>query len=582
MRADPGLLYYFLERVIEGGGWPPADFRTDPRVEHPALTDLPALDSISQEFPIAWAYLLAGRPVPLHVFALWFMGIFASLTAVGVYLLALELTGRIRWACLAVLLSSVLLSGYRTIGFILIREDFSVPFFVLHLALLARAARVRTPAAMALCALALAAALASWHAMRFVVTVEVLCLFLWFLRTGQNPVRARGAWLVPAIVAAASLAVPFLRRTGFLLSAPMLLALGLLAAAWATSRGRGRLATTAIGVSVVVGLGLGRAALAIHGGWDDYSHVSQLLVAKILHLGQLPADPAALPFEARMMWQGPFSTLALTTWPVLFGAGLCVFLPAAAAAAWGWLSGKGEATASLLGAFTAAGLAGAWLVERMMTVPAIALPVAAVVFLGRLRLHRVALALMIGAVLWQGAVFARVMASYRIGWYETPEVAREYRAFLRALPGLVPEGEAVVADPVVSTAILAHARRSIVLQPKWEASEQRRRLQDFLVTFFHGTPEDLRRLLLEKYRCRYVLVDRGLWARTRYIAGLPLAQSAPTPGTAAAALLGAEPGRPDSVPGYRLRYGNPTGRSGSASGLLRLYELIEPAAAPPA
>jgi hypothetical protein len=143
LKSDTGLLYYITTRILEGGGLPPADFRADPRVEHPETSDLPAMETVGQEFLVAWAHLLTGGRLPLFVLATIVMGVFASLTAIGVYGLALELTGQVRWAVCAAVLYAILPANYRTIGFILIREDGSLPFFALHLWLLVRALRIR-------------------------------------------------------------------------------------------------------------------------------------------------------------------------------------------------------------------------------------------------------------------------------------------------------------------------------------------------------------------------------------------------------------------------------------------------------
>ena len=35
LKSDPALLYYVTERILAAGGLPPADFRADPRIEHP-------------------------------------------------------------------------------------------------------------------------------------------------------------------------------------------------------------------------------------------------------------------------------------------------------------------------------------------------------------------------------------------------------------------------------------------------------------------------------------------------------------------------------------------------------------------
>ena len=77
LRSDPGLLYYFTERIVEAHGAPPPDFRVDARIEHPETTDIPATFTIGQEFVVAWGYLLSGAHTPLHVFCVWIIGIAA-------------------------------------------------------------------------------------------------------------------------------------------------------------------------------------------------------------------------------------------------------------------------------------------------------------------------------------------------------------------------------------------------------------------------------------------------------------------------------------------------------------------------
>jgi hypothetical protein len=126
-------------------------------------------------------------------------------------------------------------AAYRTAGFVLLREDLSLPLFALHLWLLARAVRRPSVGAWAGCGLAALAALATWHAMTFVVTLELACVFAWLLRTGRSPLAVGRAWIAPAVVAVGSLFVPVLWSKLLLLSVPMQLAVGLGVAA---ARGR--------------------------------------------------------------------------------------------------------------------------------------------------------------------------------------------------------------------------------------------------------------------------------------------------------------------------------------------------------
>ena len=186
LRSDPALLYYLTERVVESHGGMPLDFRANARIEHPETTDIPATFASGQEFVVAWAYLLCGKGMPLHVFCVWIMGIWVSLTALCVFGLALELSRRVEWAALAAALYTAMPVNYRTVGWILMNEDFSVPWLALHLWLLARAVRVRTPMSIALASLPLVVAVSTWHATPFFVALEAACVFAWFQRTARN------------------------------------------------------------------------------------------------------------------------------------------------------------------------------------------------------------------------------------------------------------------------------------------------------------------------------------------------------------------------------------------------------------
>jgi hypothetical protein len=195
--------------------------------------------------------------------------------------------------------------------------------------------------------------------------------------------------------------------------------------------------------------------------------------------------------------------------------------------------------------------------------------------LARLRSRSLAVACASGALLVQASLFAGFVREHRIGWYQPVQEA-ELAALVRAIPALVPEDEAIASDFVNSTAILAHTRRPIVLQPKYEMRHSRERAGEFLQAFFEGTPDDLRRLVLERFRCRYLLVDRAvLGAGSRYAAGIPPGAGL-DPRSAAAVLTSQDAAVLEGVSGYRLVYRSPPSllqTNGAPSDFFRLYEL---------
>jgi hypothetical protein len=581
LKSDPALLFYMTERIVDAGGGVPGDFRADPRVLYPLETDLAARFTVGQEFVAAWAYLLFGRGLPLHVVCVIVMALSASLGAVGVFGLGLELTRRPVLAGLCAVAFACLPANYRTIGFILVREDFSFPWFLLHLWLAARAVRVGTLRSLLAAALALGIAAATWHATVFFATLEAAAIFLWFLRTGHNPLRVRAAWIVPAALIGLGVCVPVLREKDFVLSPPLLVLYGLTAAgAWSRSTGsRSRLADLGIALGTIGGgLALAWARSRAGGGVGDSSHVFGLVAAKLRHLGRLPADPLQLTPEVRLMWQGPFDTLDLTRWSEgsLYAVGTAVLV----LGVWtlGTLRRPAPEETSLKGPLlllTALSLPVAWLIARTVILPGALLPVVAALAASRTR--RGPLLLACGTALL-GLLIGVYLSRHRITWYLPPQRQEELARMLEALPRFVPDEEAVAADFMTSTAVLATTGRPILLQPKYEDRLSRERAERFLETLFQGTPDDLRSWL-EAHSCRFVLLDRyTLWFLGRYAAGVAPNAAEPPPGSAAATFLGQDEDALRGVPGFRLLYRSPADivqSDGTPTDFFRLYELTE-------
>ncbi len=584
--SDPALLYYFTERISENGGTAPAELRADPNFQWPDQVDALAFETVGQEYVAAWWHRLFGGGQPLHVSCLDSMAWSASLTAVGVYLLAAELCGSALWGGLAALLFALLPSSYRTIGIMLLREDFALPWFALHLGLLAWAARKRTPASYVCCGLALLAALATWHAMGFVVAMKAAILVAWFLRTGRNPLAARGAWLVPAVVAVGSLLVPVLRAKTALLSLPMQAAAGLLLAAAVMRRAgakpwHGRVAAL-LGIAATAGAAIAVAHL-VGGGQGDYSHVVRLLLAKLRFGGALPADPRLLDFEARLLWQGPFETATVGALITGFGLALlpCAWMVVSQLPA--WARGRGDEPRALLAGFTALAFFAAWLVARTEVVAGVAAPVAMVAVAASLP-PRWLKALAAAVLLLVGSLhLAWYFERFRIDWYSTwqaqPDGTVKWSPHPRqvTLPRLLawvdaelPAGAPIVADMVTSTALLAHTRHPIALQPKYESIESRRRIEQLLTALYHGTPADVA-TLMEKWRCRYFVVDvKSLGPGSLYLAGLKEDGSErPGPDSAAARFLDR---RASEVAGFKLLWRS---APDPARDLYRVYERVD-------
>jgi len=576
LRSDPGLLHYITERIVENGGLPPDDFGADARIEHPGSSDIPAMFTVGQEFVVAWGYLLwnyvtSDADTPLHVVAVWIMGVFASLAVLGVFGLAFELTGRLRWAVLAGSVYLLLLGNYRTIGFIFIREDFSLPWLALHLYLFARALRVRTRFAILATALTLIFAASTWHAMGFVLAMEAIVLLGWYLRSGENPMAHRDAWMGLAVIALGSLAVPVLRAKGFLVSLPVLVVTclwvaGQLERSGRMSSARARLAAPILLVALVL------VTRLVDGGQGDYSHVVELMTSKVLNAGALPTDPSELSFDARLLWQGPFATATARDMFGFLGAGLALIAIAFVWGCYGWLRQRGDSRLLALLGFAVAGVLSALLVRRMAVLPALLLPVVAACAVHKLRSPSVRALAITLFLAFQGVYFYVGIDGYQCPWYHPPARGVELAEVVRWAEEHIPSDEAIATDYETATAVLAHGRHPILLQPKYETTSSRRRIEAFSDAFVHGSLADYRALLIEN-NARYTLVNCDFWSRNLYTAGIQISENwSPDPRTPFVNFCNLDASLYKNLPGFRLVF-HSAGRSGS--GRMRVFELAD-------
>ncbi|MBK8977302.1 MAG: hypothetical protein IPM29_15430 [Planctomycetes bacterium] len=583
LRSDPGLLFHFTQELIANGGATPADWGADPTLEFPATCDVPAMFTVGIEYVVAWLHPLLAGTAPLHVFCVEVAAVLASLALLGVFGLAFELT-RSRWdALIAALACATLPAAWRTLGFVLIREDLSLPLYALHLWLFARAARTRGYGSALLASVALVLALATWHALGFVVALQLGALWLWYVWSGRNPFVDRRALGAGLLFVLGCVLVPVLRAKLALLSLPVQIAASL---ALAGALGRARATTAprrlalAGGTLVASAAALGGLAALLPGG-GDYRHVVSFALAKLAHLGQFPADPSSLDFDARLLWQGPFATMPAALLWTSYGAALVGLVAVVAAGLRSWRA-RDSADASFaplaLGALIA--VVASWLVLRLSAVAALVLPVAIVAAVLRRWRPAVARAALAALVVVQLAQLGSQLEDFSCSWYEPPARKLDLRDALAAVERSVPPGEAVCADFMTATAVLAHTGRPAVMQPKYETARSRERTRMFLDAFFHQSPAELQRLIRGTFRTRWFLLDRAsLWTDFRQIAGLRADAQAPLPGTAAWAMLQADPRSLREIPGFVPVYVTPAGLQSDRRrqpGWYVLFEVQDP------
>ncbi len=541
VRSDPGLLYYLSERVASQG----ADaMGLDMHIEHPDGVHIARNYALGQEGLLAFARRWVEPGFPLHLLALRIMALVASLSIVSMYGLGRELTGSQRWGLMAAVIYTFLPAAYRSIGFVFVREDLSLPFFALHLWMAARAFRLRTLASGFLAGLSLAAALATWHAAGFLAAAEAAALWLWFLRKDRNPFSHAAALAALGVVALVCLSVPFLRAKGAILS-PAMIAFGALAVAgvWHSTPRKAR----AIALVSLIGLALaGRWLAHTLGTTSDFDHVLGLIAAKLRFRGELPLDPSLLSFDVRMMWQGPFATLERAAARREFGPSFLALLVLLVAGVVRFVRGRDGDRQQVLSLLLTLLTVGAWMVARMSAALALLLPPLTALWFARKSAKRASVGRR-GLLPFAGAGFLMIQVFTCFHWAQHLELDWHWpvrrdrdRAMVEAIENHVPPGEAVVADFMSSTVILAHTGRPIVVQPKWETASARKKVQRLIRGLYELTPSEFAQQMVEEWQAEYLLLDRHTlqWLRSsRYLAELDLQTGQLPQGSSLAGLL---------------------------------------------
>jgi hypothetical protein len=208
----------------------------------------------------------------------------------------------------------------------------------------------------------------------------------------------------------------------------------------------------------------------------------------------------------------------------------------------------------------------------MIVVPALLLPVVAACALQKVKRPPLRL-LAIGLFfLFQLPYFYFGIHDYQCPWYNPPARNRELAEVVRWIEEHIPSNEAIATDFETGTAVLAHGRHPILVQPKYETARSRRRIEASFEAFAHGDLAGYRAFLIDN-DCRYVLVNREFWNRNLYIAGFQAdAHWRPDPRTPLANFNHPEARVYENLPGFRLVF-----RSGGAQGpgYMRVFELVD-------
>jgi len=464
----------------------------DRDVQYPDTINDWAEFTVAMEVPVGVLYRLTGRlalPLPrFHVFVVWYDCLISSLSIFGVFFLARALWGKEKTGVFASALYIALYPSYgRTVKNLFLREDFAIPLIIFALVFTVRAIQEQKKRDQILAALFWLAALASWHLTQFVMAPFLVAAVLVYLGRGETPPIP---WFVLTL-AAGTVVVPVLRAKQVFFSPTMCGLYALALAVWING-GRKR--------ATLVFAGWATALLAVSAlmqrSYGEYAHVYDLFLYKLRFLGQRPIDPARLPWEARLLWEGgAFNTAPWGEfWRSLMWCG-----PLGLIAAMTLASRKQGACATNI-----------FIVFTLLLVPLAWMALRCFVFLG-FAAAVLAAGLMTRHFWWKPIVFAAAVWQLVMLNFQPLERSQaspdEYRPIMKWLEGHTPTNAVVLASIGDSPVFLAHTGRAIIMHSKFENQRIRDRYREMLEAIYGS--EDQFNQFAHKYGADYFVYDAG-------------------------------------------------------------------------
>ncbi len=459
----------------------------DRDVQYPDTIDDWAEFTVAMEVPVGVLYRWCNPAMPLHVFVVWYDCLISSLSIFGVFFLARALWRNDKTGVFASSLYVALYPSYgRTVKNLFLREDFTIPLILFALCFTVRALQDLKRRDQVLAAVSWLAALASWHLTQFVMAPLLMAAVLVYLGRGKTP---RIPWFV-LVLSAGTVVVPVLRAKQVVFSPTMCGMYALALAAWINGGRRRAILVFAGWAAVWLAL-----STLMRRSYGEYAHVYELFFYKLRLLGQRPADPARLPWEARLLWEGAFDTADCGEfWRSLKWCGPLSLVAAAVFSS----RKRGECATNIFIVFTVLLALLAWMVLRYFTF----LGCAAAVLAAGLVTRRFSWKLVVfGAAVWQ-LVTLNTQPLKRE--QATPA---EYRPIVSWLETHTPTSAVVLASIGDSPVFLAHTGRPIIMHSKFENQRIRDRYHEMLDAIY-GNEEQFC-AFARKYGADYFVYDVG-------------------------------------------------------------------------
>jgi len=307
--TESALHYKYTKLIAEGKSLPKIDYS----IQYPEGLELKHI-SLGMEYFYGYLYRFISlfRNILFHIFLIHAIAIFSSLSVVVVYLLAKEIWKNKISAIVASLFYSITLASFaRFATFAFIREDFSLLFIFLNLLYFVKYLNSNNKKYIYYSGLSLFIALTTWHLTQFFFIL--LCgfgvlIYLFGKESLADKIKNYFSIITLFLIAAAIL-IPYLREKLFILSIPLIIpyAFTFVRLFQKTKYERILFFSFLVLITGIVMIST-----------TNYPHVSQLIINKIILLGEKPIDSANIPYIARVYWTSGYDSPHLSLISDLF------------------------------------------------------------------------------------------------------------------------------------------------------------------------------------------------------------------------------------------------------------------------
>ena len=450
--------------------------------------------------------------LPFHRFVLRAQSIWSALSIFAVFLGGMALWKN-RWNALLAAVFFAFSLGHMDRYAIYLRENFALPLIWLHLALFLMAVRSESRQKnvwfSAGSAASLILAFASWHVTRF-----YFLLFIGALVLTQLPLRGisimtsryfhnirRSLLVLTAANIAAALLLPMLRNTNFILAPSMMLSYGLLLCYYVVPLSARFKEKSYYLLSIIILVASFSLSYTLEKVFGFYSHVEELIKAKILFLGMLPEDPTRLSFEAKIMWNGPFMSPSPEAFMLIAMPGLILLGFVTVLMTRDWFHKESNRLALMILVISVSAVFWFILVERLhilMHVPVALL--AACIGSIALRKSQLPGRLVIGGLI---CLQLYLLVSSKINVIQpNPNVLRSLASFIQKE---TPDDAVFACELNLGPSIACDANRAVLLQSKFENDNIRKKVEEVYTAMLED--EDKLLEVCKRYGATYFVLS---------------------------------------------------------------------------